>query len=504
MVGIHYIRGGTATSSISVSQQVLVAVPGTKEFRVTPSYANQVLHGHQVVMSYGDSKKVAYAIMPELEDLLKTEEEEQISIQEKLVYLGDDIGDLKADISKRIQPILDYVVRKGIISYDKGQTILYSMELEGEDLEDLIGLVYTALGTSTEEIPPDEDAIKKYIRTGEADEQTLAWLATNVDPIYKKHNEYSNLNARLQQINESGYSILEQALIQTVDAIKAGDEYQGKVVVGNTRINVNERLQQLIGAEPGKYFLLTIDDVVEGESPDGMVFPLQYGPANRTNFPKELKPYFMPTDKLGQIITLFDRTLANLLIVYARQSQEIVRICDEYLKRGINIPDGVFIRAMFPENHKPILILYSDDRLKVVNDEKCRAMMDIVRNERAKIPGRIAEYLEIPEEQIKLEELILLQAQLMQLLPFPVYVCVDMSLRLLITTKRNQLKLTPAGRSILTKYKFYERQLQRDFGVNFDRIFNRTEATIEEAIQLFGEQFAFIRKLRSKTTDLIM
>ena len=164
MPEIQYNVGSMISDPVDELSMVLVKIPCTEVFRVTDTYANQIQVGHQIFMKYGDSKKLAQAIMPELASLLKDEELELEQLHEELKLLGEEADELKSDILKRAQPILDYAVSKGTIRYDEGNTILYSLDLEDGDLDDTVDLVYRALATSTEEPRPDEDAIKSTYR----------------------------------------------------------------------------------------------------------------------------------------------------------------------------------------------------------------------------------------------------------------------------------------------------------------------------------------------------
>mgnify|MGYP001593925734 CR=1 FL=1 len=501
MPEIHYVGGGITSSSVDILQPVLVKVPGTDVLRVTPTYANQALCGYQIVMTLGDTKKIATAIMS---DAGNSTLEERLGVQSDLEALRKEVEELKASNYRRAQPFLQYAQEGGSRNYEIVRKIQSGEELTFREIDALVDMVPSLRRFARARLST-KDAVRDYIRSGETDDQTLFWLARTINPIYGKVIEYNSLNARIQQIDQA-YTNLEQALVQSIDAIKAGNKYQEEIVVGDTRINVRERLKQLTGAEPGRYFLLTIDEVVEGENKDGLIVPFQYNARNGTNVPEELKPYYMPVDKLGQIITLFDRALANILIVYARENQEIVKISGDYTAHGIFIMDGVFVRAMFPEDHAPTLTLYSDARLKITNDEDGRKMMNIVKNERARIPSIVAEYFEIPEEQIKFEELISLQAQLMQLLPMQAYICAETSARFSFTadeSKKYRSRLKPTDHLLMARYQTHNNQLQRDFNVSQERITNRTrtEATLKEVIHLFGEEFDFIGKIKLKEGD---
>ena len=372
-----------------------------------------------------------------------------------------------------------------------------------EEINEIINSAYDALRKNAKATSEIKGALRKYIRGGEVDEPTLSWFAENVDPIFGKYAQYNAFNHKLQQIGQkSDVNGLEQALIQTVEAIKSGNAHQEEITFGSLGINVHQYLQQLIRTEPKRQFLCRIDKVVEGENMGGIITPFQYKAANGTNVPEELKPYYMPVDKFGQIITLFDTALTNMLIVYADENQEVAKIIRELLsKNETEISKGVFMRAIFPQDYKPILTLYSNARIYIPKEEEnIRKIMELIRNGREEIPNAAAKHFGIPEEQIKFEELVSLQTQLMQLLPFQVYICADADSRIsysnIYQAKKQRAQLTQKDRILLAQYEINDNKLQMDFGVNRKKITSTTETTLDEAMKLFGEEFGFIQKLK--------
>ncbi|KAF0232945.1 MAG: hypothetical protein FD167_4709, partial [bacterium] len=307
MPQIHYVGGGVASGSVDTLQPVLVRIPCTDVFRVTPTYANQALPSYQSVMELGATKKIASLIMSDIWS--NSTLEERLKVQSELEELRIEVEGLKNNY-RRAQLLLPLAKEGGLRNYEIERKIQSGEELTYREIDMLVGMV-PSLRRAARARSPIKDAVTAYIRTGEADNQTLFWLA-NIDPIYKKLIEYNALNAKIQQIDQA-YTKLEQALVQSIDGIKAGNNHQGEIEFGGLSINVNERLKQLIGTEPGRYFLLTIDEVVEWENKDGLIVPFQFNARNGTNVPEELKPYFMHVDKLGQIITLLDHTLGRLV-----------------------------------------------------------------------------------------------------------------------------------------------------------------------------------------------
>jgi len=496
MGGIFYVTNSINSTFVNPKQQLLVAVPGAKELRVTPTYANQVMPGHQIVMELGSPNYVATAIMSKFRSNIEnTLEEEKLLAQ--LETLGPEVEVLKTSTASRAQPFLRYAREK--VSYDIVNKIQGDWELESKDIKNLVSLVYPILRKSAEATSFIKGSIRDYIRSGEADEQTLLWFASNVDPIFEKLVQYNKLNAKLQQINQdSDFSGLEQTLSQAIESIKNGNAKE-EIEFGSSKINVYQELQRLISVAPGKQFLCRIDEVVEGENTNGLISPFRCN-VSKNNIPEDLKPYYIDVARFGQIITLFDRALSDMLVGYARKNQEIQKLCETCLKYGKDVPPSVLMRAIFPEDHQPILALYSDLRIQIIVKEECtRRIIDIVRKGRAQTPRIVAEYFEIPEEQIKFEELVLLQAQLMQLLPFPVYVCAETNSRISYSideAKKHRALLTSKERILLAKYETNDGQLQRDFSVNHKKITSPTESTLEDAIKLFGEEFYFIEKLK--------
>jgi hypothetical protein len=134
----------------------------------------------------------------------------------------------------------------------------------------------------------------------------------------------------------------------------------------------------------------------------------------------------------------------------------------------------------------------------VTKDERGRMLMDITRNERAKITGGVADYFGISEEQIKMEELVSLQAQLMQLLPMSAFICADTTHRIHIYNEipkklRRQFESPVSGWRAI--FRTHNSKLQRDFNVNFERITELKKSSSDNAISLFGEEYRFIQDI---------
>jgi hypothetical protein len=492
MTGINYMP-----------QKVLATVPYVKELKVTPTYSKQLPPEHQVVTTLGNSKDIVAAIMSNHKPGLESKGEEQLEIQLELGSLGEELEALNASRSSRAKPFLQYALEKDKASSNLIGKIETGAQLTGGDIDRLTNQVYHSFDKNTGATESTKKAIRTYIRGGEADDETLQWFATYVDTIFKKPFQYNDLKDRLQRTTPtSDTSGLEQTLIQTVEAIKSGKDYQEEIEFNDLRINVYQELQQLTGVEPGELFPYWIDEFVKGEGTNGLIVPFEYE-TKGISVPEKLKPYYMSVDKFGQIITLFDKAIAELLHGHANESREISKILEEM--KFSNIDGGVFIRAIFPESHQPTLTLYSDARIRITEREgDVRKIMELIRNEREEIPRGVAKHFDIPEEQIKFEKLISLQAQLMQLLPFPVYVCADTDSRMrshyIEEAKKHRASISPKDRILLAKYELNDRQLQKDFGVNRKKITNITETTLDEAMQLFGEELGFIRKLESTST----
>jgi hypothetical protein len=459
-------------------------------------------------MTLRDSKTLAHAIFPELNFFVEIEKavEKEYS---KLIpvhneYFKDEIDGFRTDRYKGIQAFLDYAVRGDFIDYSEGIQIRKIAEINPDDREELdavVDLVYTDLSEKSQDNIPSRGAIDTYLHIGEVDTQTLNWLVQNFNPLYDMPTGYieqgRGKGKQKKKVGQDSY--VEGMIISVIDAIKQGEDYQGEIQLGDFTLNVPQRLREVTGVEPKPYFVMTIDDVVEGQNTDGLIVPFHYNSRNGTNVPDELKSSFMPVDELGQIISFFDMTLGNLLVVYAQRHQKIMEIYNYFRdEKGVGVREGVFIRALFPEDHEPTLTLYTDNRLMVTKDERGRMLMDITRNERAKITGGVADYFGISEEQIKMEELVSLQAQLMQLLPMSAFICADTTHRIHIYNEipkklRRQFESPVSGWRAI--FRTHNSKLQRDFNVNFERITELKKSSSDNAISLFGEEYRFIQDI---------
>jgi len=538
---LYKVGGGITLGSVDSLQPTLAVVPGTKEFRVTPTYVGQMVPKHQAVMTLGDSREVAAAITDKYRPQLEAREQYREGIEYLFEMMGVEVNTLNVNIPRRSSPFLNYAFREGKIDYSEIKRIRDAIELApqdlehianhydeeydmsganrkivrelassvGEDFDEIFEPVYDAIIVMAGATDSDIKAIKDYILTGEADEKTLDWIAENVDPAFNKFNSQRVLGDYLEQLGEGNYiARLEESVVQIIEDIKLGNAYQSEIEIADLVINVDQDLYDLTGLKPASYFILTIDDVVEGENPGGLIVPIKYNHQKGTNVPDELKQYFMSVERLGHITTAIDFVLGWLFTPYLLKSQEIKDQYKEIISNTRpNILRSALFRAIFPDEHLPTLTLYPDGRMERSSwKDNIDRIIEIVRNDRAGIIDEAESYFGIPKEQIKFEELIALQVQLMHLTPFPFYRCADLDSRLpdsIKDTKKKRRRL-PGGELLsLLAYEESDKQLKHDFNTTLDDFKVSSGPTFADVTGLFGDDFDFLKEVKGVDIAII-
>lgn len=497
-------RANYATKNVKPSDVVLVAVPGAKELVVVPTYAGQLLPTHRFVMKLGNSIAVAEALAFTSEAASAAEERAK-QLEARIADLHTIVGPVT---DNRALPFVAYMER---ISSAQGGSFgriaehVKSGAYTEQDVSQLIGMVYPNLargvsrklkGVRLEETEIRK-ALKDYIVRGELSQYLFELLKGVVDARFNAVPEYNNLTAELAGINPaSAVSGLEAA----IDSFKLGNAL-GTVNVFGQEFDLAEALQAVLGVKPESCMLITADTDVQAKIDAGLLDMLRYRASDGARgIPEEVRPFYKPVVWLGRIITLFDITLRNMLIIYAQENQELHGLLHDVLsRRKQTFNYGLFMRALFPEGHKPILTLYPDERVLVKGEEGiAEKAVKLVQNGRTEILGIVSKQLGIPEGQIRFEELIELQAQIMHILPMPLYVCADMSRRMelgIVKTRNNRRRLTPLERMLLTRYEESERSLQRDFATDPLSAVTLSNEVADGAIKFFGEEFGFVRQV---------
>ncbi len=483
MERLHYVTNkGVATISVDSSQLCLVAVPGTRDFYVTLTYASQVLPKHRVIMNLGDSCRLAETILPDVSSRLKA-------------IVGE--VEVSEDSTTRAKILSEYCDRKGIkLRTNIGATLNSDQELKSQQINILAVAVYGRLSSEGADASIKQ-ALLDYLRHGRTNKAALSFFATHIDPVFGKYAP----DYRLIE------SELEAAVTEAINQVKTVTGTGEEIMLGDIRDirpMVYDSLQELTGARPKRHFTSTIDQVVQGENDKGLWVPFNPGIGKQTLIPLELEPNYMPVEKLGQIITLFHRVIADLLIAYTKESEQILQASEHLRSQGKEVRDRVLMQALFPEDHMPAQTLYSREGQGGLNEPEVASLHALVKEERSRIPSAARKYFGIPPEEARFDELVSLQAKLMQLLPLPTYVCANIDARFKISMselKMNQNRLKKGNRELLRAYEANERRLLDDFGIRFDEIRNWTQGTVDEAIRLFGPQFEFIRRVKTEALE---
>ena len=507
MAQINYSVGGTLTSSIDDKLVVLVKVPGTLELRVTPTYADQVFPGHEVVMTYGDPRYISSTIVNKIKSSLEAAlEEEKFGLEVEIDGLRERASKLSESRAARAKLFLDYASREKLrVDYGVARIIERGGDenLKKDQINPIVSRVYAHLSSKTGVPSSFKDKMRDYILSGIADEEAFQVLAQNIDPSFGNISRYNyllnlvkQLNGRLAAVKDT--SNLEQSISRAIEAMKSGQAYQKEIDFNGLRIDLREELKKLVGLEPAQYFLLPIDGVVEGKSENGLTIPLRYD-SKTGNIPGELRPYFLSTTRFGQIIALFDHALGKMLEAYGHKDEEMESIARTVRSQsGRNFERGVFIRAVLPQDYKPSIVLYSDARLQIPNQrENLERIMEICRRNIFGLPRAVAEHFKMVEEEVKFNDLLLLQIQLMGLLPMPVYEAIEFSVRHsnIHEDLKHVARLRPEYRLAALRYQLQAQRIKGTFGADLAQIVKVSESTLTEARQLFGDQFSFIGKL---------
>ncbi|MBI2580267.1 hypothetical protein HYV85_00485 [Candidatus Woesearchaeota archaeon] len=514
---------GAAYSNASglPEQPGLAVVPFTRSLAVTPTYLNQIPPGYQAAAELASADRVVAALMPKLSSQLNTRvEEKQIELKLQIEALEAKVSELSSSIG-RARLFLDYArntshVGGALHSFsgtleEKART---GSSLSSKDLTPLVESVYNALRRNHGATSAYKERIRQYIASGEAGDETLHFLAVAFTQAGKPVlNELLEYRGKLKQLQNSNSRSLdtalretEEALTQAVVAIKSGMASPAAVEMDGLRMDVYQTLQQMIGVSgvrPERQFLCGIEHLVEAQS-GGAVAPFHFKAAAGINcIPDQLKPAYLPVERFGQIITLFDEVLDKTVVVYARRNEKIQALGKAMIsKTGKGLLSDLLRRGLLEEN-SATLALYPDGRVLVPNAEDLsRKIIELVRQGIPEARRIGAEYFGVPEEEFRLEELAKLQSQIMQVLPLQVYVCADIRSRfgepMQEVKKHKRHYMQPKWIMLLAKYESNEKQLQRDFNVTIERLFRFTDSTAGEALSLFGQEFSFVRQVLAK------
>lgn len=367
MGSVYHRIGQLATEKADSHYKAAIAIPFAKAPVLTATYGGQVMPGHNILTGIGNSKVAAAHVMPLLVAGAKSHLKEEISRLEDTVLEAEEKLDLLKQnaprlnvaghtLTARAKPFADYAAKNGSSLYSVGSKISSEQDLTKANVNDIISAVYEILRKkgATSRV---KEGIRDYIRTGDADEQLLKFLA-NVMPELARPAEYdaltmriAGLNAELQQTTnalkklESGRVNVDEAalaaLTQTLAAIKQGQPVPVEVVVDGIRIKVDQEIQKIIGTRYGTHFLSRVDDTASGGSSKRALVPYELSDA--VNGPDGLQVPYLKPQQLANIVSLLVRTLDTIVVAYF--------VSDEQQRyKDVDVPSGLLVSSLLPKN----------------------------------------------------------------------------------------------------------------------------------------------------------
>lgn len=528
MPNFYFKAGQTETGTVR-PDRLLVALPGTTKLAITPTYTTQayeelgVVKELGVVMEFGYPELVAAKAAPILYPKLEARAEEALQeAQEERESLESEVMQLNESMTSRVYPLIIYL-RSTKIARRAARSIQQSIDsggrVHGKQVAPFIDHVYNALRVNKDAPSEVRGLIRNYVHNGTYNEETLQWLV-QIDPVFEKLERYAQLDTTPQQTDtNSSLTIneVEQYLIETIQAIKSGDPHQEEI----EGVNVYQILEQIVGATPGKQFISMVNGVARGKNREGLLVPFAY---NGSNVPEELKPYYISTERFTQLIRVFDLSLHAILGAYRDADSKFQ---DLKQNQGLEVHYGLLIRGLMPKN-PAMQALYPDERVQIPDmpelskDLESKTTKDYHNGEIARLA---APKLVIDEEELStgLERLVSVQNQITLLLPIEVFKAIALSDKLrsydtALVEMREEMEqlqhgspsmrerynrivrndynpLLTKANALLRRNQKYGKKLEIDFGLDLSKLLEADKQTVEEAINLFGEELGFVRHL---------
>lgn len=535
-----YERGQRTTPSyLDKSQHALAVVPGATALILTPVSPMQLSSAHQIVATLGNSLAVAQQLAPQ----------SAYAIEEKAQQLKARARELEPVVSpvlgNRAMPFVAYLEKVG----ERGGSFaaiaakVRRNEYAAQDVSQLIGIFYSHFAQGVQRrLKPNElngqlnerelkEALKAFIAGGELGQRLWELLKTVVDARFNAVPEYLSLAAQLRDLNpDAAVSELESA----VEGFKTGKASTPQIF--GQPFNLEQALESSYGRRLGRYFIRTIGEMFDGEANDGKGASQPLAPftfkasSGISGVPEELRQHYRPVAWLSKLVTLFDVTLNAMIAAYVSKNEELHSILHEVdSRRGVTFDQGLFMRAIFPSNNKPIMALYPDVRIALKGEEEAaQRCVRLIQEGRASIPKAVEQHFGVPESHVRFEELVQMQAELMQLLPMQLYssaalkwiisrssaLPMRLTLReassltledVKIYAKKHLSKHGSAQvqqiRALLVQYESLEAQLTKDFAVNVAAATTITEETLRDSAELFGMQLGFVREALAKRAN---
>ncbi len=368
MGNVYHRIGQLTTEKADARYKAVIAVPAAKALILTATYGDQVRAGDCILTGLGNSKIAAVQVMPLLLAGTKGRLKEELTRLEDAVLQAEEKRDLLKQVAPRLnapgstpaaraKPFSDYAAKNGSSLYNVGSKILSGQDLTKADINDLVSAMYEILRKTKGTTSRVKEGIRDYIRTGNADEQTLNLLASAM-PELARPAEYDTLTARIAELDaelnkanyahkklESGQVNVNEAslaaLTQALAAIKQGQTIPEEVVVDGIRIKVDQGIQKILGTRHATHFLSKVDETVSGGSSKKALVP--YELANAEKGPDGVQVPYLKPQQLANAMSLPLRALDTIVVAYFVSDEQ-------HGYKDVDVPSGLPVRSILPAN----------------------------------------------------------------------------------------------------------------------------------------------------------
>ncbi len=450
---------------------------------LTPTYLEQLQQG-ALIMAVADAKNLAVlASEYPRQARAKAEQELQAAEQEH--------GKLQAQVERlsgdRRLPFLDYVrqhiarpTNHDVLRFSAGPTAVARAAVEALRSEH-----------GKQQVPSEwKSLIENYIKTGEISRENLEWLQGKMPLQFGVYNklEKAQLEAERLRKGVEHYAALETGMERSLEALIRGGQ-NGEVAAIYDRA-VDEAIQSGLAGE--------------------VLVPWTYVKARCP--PDELEQQFLPTKRLGAIVTLLDTALVRLAEAYAMHNSELGGLISEMRKLyNVHCVRGMLVKPILPES-PATESLYPDWRVKMeeektfaskaigtamVKDAVAR-IMGIVTEAGDSMGGTVAEDYGLRPDEIDIGWLRQTQGEIMQFLPLEVYWMLAVNAFYNLDVSRaatGKLGHDISVRRTLQRYRMAERRIFDDFGVTVKSVTEANGGTLDKMLEIFGTKAGFIGKV---------
>jgi hypothetical protein len=507
------------SGNITRNMVVLAKIPGTDKaaglagesslpYKVTAAYYHQISDSSEILSVLGNPSTIVDSIlMPDIRQSVGNAAAEAIthdsaSLDSKLMAYSPEVVALATagTVQSRLKPIMDYIQSSGRSAtevWKLSQKLSRNEALTQKDLMGIVSQLYSmikATGSTPKEV---EYRIPDYLLKGDTTPSVIDALNRAV-PAFKEASEYKALLSQKAELSKQKAAMadmhqLRNKLIYVVGNIAKGSTKE-VVEVGSVKLDVYKKLQDIAGENPVKPRLVS----KEGQ---GKVFsPIKFAPSiGISGLPKELGEAYHPVQEISQVVTLFDSVIRKILVVYSLKTDEIRQVDERgqsLILQGLS--GGMFMPFLFPKDHVPTSILHNLNNIPDDRKSDASAMIFALINNKQGIAQAVADDFKVPAEQIKLEELITLQAQLMDLLPVQFFQAWSIYRHFFNIFNKpiseyNLHMLNEPGRIRLNRYNAYEKELKDGFNVGLETMFAAGKKTYGLVDDIFGQGFNFVK-----------